>query len=72
MTKRVPLNSFTAEDGNPEDKRPRRGVGDLEYLDHSTTSPVGHHLQLPNELPSRSSTLDALSVPTPVLHTNGT
>ena len=68
MTKRVPLNSFTAEDGNPDDKRPRRE--DLEGADQPTSS----GLQLSNDLPTTSSSaaLGTLSAPSSVLPTNGT
>ena len=67
MTKRVPLNSFTAEDGNPDDKRPRREA--LEGGDQPTSS----GLQLSNDLPTTSSSaaLGTLSAPSSVVPTNG-
>ena len=68
MTKRVPLNSFTAEDGNPDDKRPRRGAHEF-VVDQPSSS----GLQLSNDLPSisSSSVLGTLSSPSSVLPTNG-
>ena len=65
MTKRVPpFESFTADDGASDDKRPRRGELDPEQLNHptssSSSSSSSQHFT-PNELPSRSSTIDVLS-----------
>ena len=61
MAKRVPPhNSFTTDDGNPDDKRPRReDVVSSGNLSHPSSS--GQQYFSPNELPSSSSTTSVLS-----------
>ena len=78
MTKRVPINSFTTEEGNPDDKRPRvtQDNHPFHQLQPSTSSSSSgrNHLEL-NEglLPSTSSSVDALSSsPSSILTPNGT
>ena len=67
MTKRVPLNNFTADDGNPDDKRPRL---DDEEKDETEGTTMPHSSSIPfrvnsNMLPSgTSSTLEDV-FPTP-------
>ena len=67
MTKRVPLNNFTADDGNPDDKRPRL---DDEEKDETEATEMPHSSSIPfrvnsNMLPSgTSSTLEDV-FPTP-------
>ena len=71
MTKRVPpFESFTADDGASDDKRPRRGEMVSEHLNHpapssSSSSSSSQHFTS-NELPSRSSTIDVLSSSIPL------
>ena len=67
MTKRVPLNNFTADDGNPDDKRPRL---DDEEKDETEGTEMPNSSSIPfrvnsNMLPSgTSSTLEDV-FPTP-------
>ena len=41
MTKRVPLNNFTADDGNPDDKRPR--LDDEENNESEPRARIGNN-----------------------------
>ena len=50
MTKRVPINSLGAEDGSPDDKRPRRAI-----QDHLEGSMDQQHFQQPNNTSSISN-----------------
>ena len=56
MTKRVPPHgSFNSDDGNPDDKRPRREEMVSENWNHPSSS-TSHQQFQPNELPSNSTT----------------
>ena len=62
MSKRVPpFSSFTTDDGNPDDKRPRRGDIVPENLNIPSSFSTSRQNFSPNEFPSGSSTTSVLS-----------